>query len=158
MSSKNTLPWPESARFSRHPALYVERRGRLRGADSGRLESGCGTMEGGWRRRRQALLESNPPRNSQRETHRKAVGRSGLGLAFAHGSSAFDRFPHASKTRMSSPVSFGLCGSALTPCKQHPDGKVPTMVLSETLRPTAFLGYRGGIRWPLRLGLAHCPA
>jgi hypothetical protein len=48
-------------------------------------------------KRRQALLESNPPRNSQRETHRKAVGRSGLGLAFAHGSSAFDRFPHASK-------------------------------------------------------------
>jgi len=45
-----------------------------------------------WRRlakRRQALLESNPPRNSQRETHRKAVGRSGLGLASSHGSSSF---------------------------------------------------------------------
>ena len=102
MSSKNTLPWPESARFSRHPALYVEARtcaGRGLWTVGIRLRHNGGRLA----KRRQALLESNPPRNSQRETHRKAVGRSGLGLAFAHGSSAFDRFPHASKTRIVPP-------------------------------------------------------
>ena len=54
-------------------------------------------------KRRQALLESNLPRNSQLETHRKAVGWGGLRLAPPTVFRPFDRFPHASKTRIVPP-------------------------------------------------------
>src|ERR1017187_4350735 len=100
MSSKNPLSWPESARFSRHPALYVEARtcaGRGLWTVGIRLRHNGGRLA----KRRQALLESNPPRNSQRETHRKAVGRSGLGLASATVLLLSIDFPMPPKTRMS---------------------------------------------------------
>src|ERR1019366_1444487 len=95
MSSKNTSPWPDSEIVSWHPARCGDDATCARRSldDFGRLRQNGRRLA----KRRQALLESNLPRNSQLETHRNAVGWGGPRLAPPTVLPHFERFPDASK-------------------------------------------------------------
>jgi hypothetical protein len=149
--------------LSWHPALCGDGM-----ACAGRTLDNFGPLRQDGRRlakRRHALLESNVPRNSQLETHRKAVGWGGRRLAPPTVPPRIDRFPHASKNSQCHPeelaaarelIAVGFiavtCRSTLTLCKQEPDGTVPTMVLSETQGLQLSWVIREGIWCLLRLG------
>jgi len=143
MSSKNTLPWPESARCSRHPALCGEARtcaGRGLWTVGIRLRHNGG----GWRSGGRLCWRATRPGIANWKLIERLWAEAGSGSLRPTVLLPFDRFPHACKNSHVVTGFVRICGSALTPCKQHPDGRVPTMVLSETLRPTAFLGYPRG--------------
>src|ERR1035441_7384638 len=94
MSRKNTSPWPDSEMFSGRPALSGEATTCARHSldDFARLRQNGRRLA----KRRQALLESNLPRNSQPETHRKAVRWGGSRLAPPTVFSPFHKIPHSS--------------------------------------------------------------
>ena len=157
MSRKNTPPWPDSEMFSGRPALSGEATTCARHSlnDFARLRQNGRRLA----KRRQALRESNLPSNSQLETHRKAVGWGGLRLAPPTVFRPFDRFPHASKTRIVPPQAGS--GRVRTDCRRFHGSYV--LFDSDALqagtgwhranhgsigdsRPTAFLGYPRGHR------------
>src|ERR1019366_3284292 len=154
MSRKNTSPWPDSEMFSGRPALSGEATTCARHSldDFARLRQNGRRLA----KRRQAL-ESNLPRNSQPETHRKAVAGAGRGLPQRRSSPLSIDFPMPPKTRMTTLQT--ASGRARAGCRWFHDRRL--WFGSDALqagtgwhsanhgsigdsRPTAFLGYPRG--------------
>jgi hypothetical protein len=69
----------------------------VRGADSGRLESGCGTMEGGWRSGGRLCWRATCQGIANWKLIERLRAEAGSGSLRPTVLPAFDRFPHASK-------------------------------------------------------------
>jgi hypothetical protein len=130
-----------------------------------------GKMDVGWRSGGRLCWRATCPGIANRKLIERLCAGAGRGLPQRRSSPLSIDFPMPPKTRRTTLQT--ASGRARAGCrwfhdrrlwfgsdarKQEPDGTVPTMVLSETRGLQLSWVIRGGIRWPLRLGVTHSPA